>query len=73
MQTKIIKMVFNPKEAAAAAYLGISVSTIVDLLHEGKIPYRRARQRWLISKATLDDWLANMGNKNKEKECRELC
>ncbi|NLN64602.1 MAG: helix-turn-helix domain-containing protein [Clostridiaceae bacterium] len=43
----------------------MSVPTIVDLLHEGKIPYRRAGQRWLIiSKAALDDWLSNTGNKN---------
>jgi len=62
MQTKIIMTVFNLKEAAA--YLGISVPTLVNLLQAGKIPYRRAGQRWLISKATLDDWLANIGNKN---------
>ena len=62
MQTKIIKTVFNLKEAAE--YLGISVPTLVDLLHEGKIPYRRAGQRWLISKAALNDWLTNIDNKN---------
>lgn len=62
MQTKIIMTVFNLK--GAAAYLGISIPTLVNLLHAGKIPYRRAGQRWLISKAALDDWPANIGNKN---------
>lgn len=62
METKANKTVFNLKEATE--YLGISVPTLADLLHEGKIPYRRAGQRWLISKAALDDWLTNTGNKN---------
>lgn len=58
------KMVFNLKEAAA--YLGISVPTLAVLLHKGTITYRRAGQRWLISKAALDDWLTNTGNKNQK-------
>lgn len=50
------KVVFNLKEAAE--YLGISTPTLVALLKSGKIPSRRAGQRWLISKATLDAWLS---------------
>lgn len=60
METKAGKTVFNLKEAAA--YLGISVPTLSVLLHEREIPCRRAGQRWLISKAALDDWLTNTGN-----------
>lgn len=62
METKASKTVFNLKEAAA--HLGISVPTLSALLYENKIPCRRAGQRWLISKAALDDWLTNTGNKN---------
>lgn len=62
MQVKANKTVFNLKEGAA--YLGISVPTLSALLHEGKIPCRRAGQLWLISKAALDDWLTNTDNKN---------
>ena len=51
------KAVFNLKEAAA--YLGISVPTLATLLRSGEIHYRRAGQRWLISKSTLDDWLTH--------------
>lgn len=47
--------VFNLQEAAA--YLGISVPTLVRLLGSGVIPYRRVGQRWLIARAALDDWL----------------
>lgn len=55
------KAVFNLKEAAT--YLGISVPTLAALLHSGKIPCRRAGQRWLISKTALDTWLnANTNN-----------
>ncbi len=49
--------VFNLKEAAT--YLGISVPTLAVLLRSGEIPYRRAGQRWLIPKSSLDDWLAH--------------
>ena len=49
------KAVLNLKEAAA--YLGISTPTLLALLQSGSIPYRRAGQRWLISKVALDDWL----------------
>ena len=49
------KAVLNLKEAAA--YLGISPPTLLALLQGSEIPYRRAGQRWLISKAALDDWL----------------
>ena len=53
--------VFNLKEAAT--YLGISVPTLAVLLRSGEIPYRRAGQRWLISKTALDTWLnANTNN-----------
>ena len=53
--------VFNLKEAAA--YLGISTPTLAALLRNGKIPCRRAGQRWLISKTALDTWLnANTNN-----------
>ena len=55
MKTRSHKSVFNLKEAAA--YLGISVPTLVRLLGSGAIPYRRVGQRWLIARATLDDWL----------------
>ena len=51
------KAVFNLKEAAA--YLGISVPTLATLLRSGEIHYRRAGQRWLISKSALDDWLTH--------------
>ena len=51
------KAVFNLREAAT--YLGISVPTLAALLRSGKIPCRRAGQRWLISKAALDAWLTN--------------
>lgn len=57
MQKGEKKAVFNLKEAAA--YLGISVPTLVALLQSGEIPCRRAGQRWLISKAALDAWLTN--------------
>ena len=51
------KAVLNLKEAAA--YLGISTPTLLALLQSGSIPSRRAGQRWLISKAVLDDWLTH--------------
>ena len=51
------KAVFNLREAAA--YLGISVPTMAALLRSGEIHYRRAGQRWLISKSAVDDWLTN--------------
>lgn len=55
------KAVFNLREAAA--YLGISTPTLAALLRSGKIPCRRAGQRWLIAKTTLDTWLnANTDN-----------
>lgn len=60
MEKKITE-VFNLKQAAA--YLGISVPTMAALLRSGEIPYRRAGQRWLISKTALDTWLnANTDN-----------
>lgn len=62
METKASKTVFNLKEAAT--HLGISVPTLSALLHENKIPCRQAKKCWLISKAALDDWLSNTGNKN---------
>ena len=43
MKTSSHKSVFNLKEAAA--YLGISVPTLVRLLGSGAIPYRRVGQR----------------------------
>ena len=55
MKTNSNKSVFNLKEAAA--YLGISITTLVRLLGSGVIPYRRVGQRWLIARAALDDWL----------------
>lgn len=55
MKKEESKVVFNLKEAAA--YLGISVPTLVALLQADEIPCRRAGQRWLISKAALDTWL----------------
>ena len=55
MKTNSNKSVFNLKEAAA--YLGISVPTLVRLLGSEIIPYRRVGQRWLIARAALDDWL----------------
>ena len=55
MKTNSQKPVFNLKEAAA--YLGISVPTLVRLLGSGAIPYRRVGQRWLIARSALDDWL----------------
>ena len=55
MKTSSHKSVFNLKEAAA--YLGISVPTLVRLLGSGAIPYRRVGQRRLIARAALDDWL----------------
>ena len=55
METSSNKSVFNLKEAAA--YLGISVPTLVWLLGSGGVPYRRVGQRWLIARAALDDWL----------------
>lgn len=55
MMTNSNKSVFNLKEAAA--YLGISIPTLVRLLGSGVIPYRRIGQRWLIARAALDDWL----------------
>ena len=58
---KKCKAVFNLREAAA--YLGISTPTLAALLRSGEIPYRRAGQRWLISKTALDTWLnANTNN-----------
>ena len=58
---KKVSEVFNLKQAAA--YLGISVPTLAALLRSGEIPYRRAGQRWLISKTALDTWLnANTNN-----------
>ena len=55
------KAVFNLREAAG--YLGISTPTLAALLRSGKIPCRRAGQRWLISKTALDTWLnANTNN-----------
>lgn len=51
METSLRKSVFNLKEAAA--YLGISVPTLVRLLGSGVIPYRRVGQRWLIARAAL--------------------
>ena len=56
MERKIME-VFNLKQAAA--YLGISVPTLAALLRSGVIPFRRAGQRWLISKSVLDDWLTH--------------
>ena len=55
MKTSYNKSVFNLKEVAA--YLGISVPTLMRLLGSGVIPYRRIGQRWLIARAALDDWL----------------
>ena len=55
MKTSSNKSVFNLTEAAA--YLGISVPTLMRLLGSGVIPYRRIGQRWLIARAALDDWL----------------
>lgn len=55
MKTSSNKSVFNLKDAAA--YLGISVPTLMRLLGSGVIPYRRIGQRWLIARAALDDWL----------------
>ena len=55
MKTNSNKSVFNLKEAAA--YLGISVPTLVRVLGSGVIPYRRIGQRWLIARVALDDWL----------------
>ncbi len=55
MKTSSNKSVFNLQEAAA--YLGISVPTLVRLLGSGGIPHRRVGQRWLIARAALDDWL----------------
>ena len=55
MKTNSNKSVFNLKKAAA--YLGLSVPTLVRLLGSGAIPYRRIGQRWLIARAALDDWL----------------
>lgn len=55
MKTSSNKSVFNLKEAAA--YLGISVPTLMRLLGSGVIPYRRTGRRWLIARAALDDWL----------------
>lgn len=55
MKANSNKSVFNLKEAAA--YLGISIPTLVRLLGSGVIPYRRVGQRWLIARAALDDWL----------------
>ena len=58
---KKVSEVFNLKQAAA--YLGISVPTLVALLRGGEIPCRRAGRRWLISKIALDTWLnANANN-----------
>lgn len=58
---KKVSEVFNLKQAAA--YLGISVPTLIALLRSGEIPCRRAGQRWLISKSALDTWLtANTNN-----------
>ena len=58
---KKVSEVFNLKQAAA--YLGISVPTLAALLRSGEIPYRRAGQRWLISRTALDTWLnANTNN-----------
>ncbi len=57
MPNETNKAVFNLKEAAA--YLGISPPTLLALLQSRAIPYRRAGQRWLISKAALDEWLTN--------------
>lgn len=58
---KKVSEVFNLKQAAA--YLGISVPTLAALLRSGEIPYRRAGQRWLIAKTSLDTWLnANTDN-----------
>ena len=54
MEKKITE-VFNLKQAAT--YLGISVPTLAALLRSGEIHYRRAGQRWLISKTVLDTWL----------------
>ena len=54
---KKVSEVFNLKQAAA--YLGISVPTMAALLRSGEIHYRRAGQRWLISKSAVDDWLTN--------------
>ena len=60
MERKITE-VFNLKQAAS--YLGISVPTLAALLRSGEIPYRRAGQRWQISKTALDTWLnANTDN-----------
>ena len=55
MKTSSNKSVFNLKEAAA--YLGISIPTLVRLLGSEIIPYRRIGQLWLIARAALDDWL----------------
>lgn len=57
MPKETTKAVLNLKEAAA--YLGISTPTLLALLQGGSIPCRRAGQRWLISKAVLDDWLTH--------------
>ncbi len=55
MKTSSNKSVFDLKEAAA--YLGISVPTLVRPLGSRAIPCRRVGQRWLIAQAALDDWL----------------
>jgi excisionase family DNA binding protein len=51
------RMAFSPDEAAEL--LGISPELIFDLLRTGELKYRKAGRRTLISRVSLDAFLAD--------------
>jgi excisionase family DNA binding protein len=52
----IERLAYRPGEAAVA--IGISRRRIYDLMDDGSIPYRQVGGVRLISRATLEDFLA---------------
>ena len=48
-------LTYNLRTGAAAA--GLSAPTFLALLHAGEIPALRCGRRWVIPRASLEQWL----------------